>query len=232
MTDFEVPTHFPNFPHSLTFIQGDELTGTNTRLFIDTFDINNSPLFNGNVPLDVTQKPFVNRLLIAQSAISYAEFYIEDNGTQVIETKRIKVDSECKDFPIYLTWINSLGGYDSWLFFKTNKVKIRTKLENQHLKNIEDLETSIGNIDITGKSIQPQVDFGARVQAEDMDGMAGLFGSPKVLYLTNPETWQTDGAKWQRVIIKPGSLLTSESNVSFVDIKLTMLLPTRNTQKE
>jgi hypothetical protein len=236
ITDFKFPTHFPNFPHSLTFINGDEMTGIDTKIFQDNFDINGNLISSGSTLLDVSvnAKPFVNRLNVDITATNrkFADFYITDNAIEVTERLRIKVDHECKDFPIYLTWLNSVGGYDYWLFFKTNKVKINTKLENQHLKNIDDLSTALGNIDITGKSIQPSVDFGARVKAEDMDGMAGLFGSPKVLYLTNPETWQTDGAIWRRVIIRPGSLLVSESNISFIDIKMTMLLPTKNTQKQ
>ena len=142
------------------------------------------------------------------------------------------------DFPTYLTWLNSVGGYDSWLFFNSNQEKISTKIENAYVKNIDDLETAIGNIDITGKSIAPQIDFGALVSEGSMDGMASLYGSPKVLHLKNPETWQTDGAggtplpKWQRVIIKTGSLVVIESKKALMNVKMSMLLPTRDTQKE
>jgi hypothetical protein len=235
MTDFKIPTHFPNFPHSLTFINGDEMTGF-PRIFQENFDLNKNFVSGSNTALDISAnaKPFVNRLLIdiTDPTIKFSDFFINAFPVQVTESLRMKVDHECKDFPIYLTWLNSVGGYDYWLFFKKNKYKIQTKLENSHVKNIENLETAIGNIDISGKGIQPQIDFGARVRAEDMDGMAGLFGSPKVLYLTNPEGWQLEGPKWNRVIIKPGSLLVSESNFEFLEIKMSMLLPTLNTQKE
>ena len=236
LTDFKKPTHFPNFPFSLTFINGDEMTGIDTRVIQDDFNINNISAGSTSTLIDVSAnaKPFVNRLNvdITGSSITNSDFYLTDNGVEVTERLKIKVDHECKDFPIYLTWVNSLGGYDYWLFFKTNTVKLKTKLENQHVKNIEDLESSIGNIDITGKAGQPQVDFGARVRAEDMDGIASLFASPKVLYLSNPDTFLTEGYKWIRAIIRPGSILIEESNLSFVEVKMSMLLPMRNTQKE
>jgi len=206
------------------------------RIFQENFDINKNFVSGTNTALDVSAnaKPFVNRLLIdiTDPTIKFSDFFINAFPVQVTESLRMKVDHECKDFPIYLTWLNSVGGYDYWLFFKTNKQKIKTKLENPYTKNIDNLATSIGNIEITGKKVEPTIDFGARVMSEDMDGIAGLYGSPKVLYLTNPETWQVDGAKWRRVIINPGSLLVAESNISFLDVKMTMMLPIRNTQKE
>lgn len=156
----------------------------------------------------------------------------------ITEKKKIKIDNECKDFPLYLVWLNKLGGYDQWLFFKSHKKLTKTKQENMYIKYVPDLETSLGQQDITGKSAAPEIQFGAYVHEDDMDGMTSLYESPKVLLLTNPETWQTDGdggtplPKWIRVLIKPGSLLKFQSKQHYITVKMTMTLPLINTQKE
>jgi len=150
----------------------------------------------------------------------------------ITEKKNIKIDHECKDFPVYLTWLNGLGGYDSWLFFKEHTERVKTKAVNPYSINIEDLETAIGTNDITGKNITPQIQVGGRIMVEDMDGMESLYESPKVMMLTNPETWQTDGAKWKRVIVKTGSLITLKTRTSYLEVKLTLDLPFINKQKE
>ena len=157
---------------------------------------------------------------------------------RITEKKKIKIDHECKDFPIYLTWLNSLGGYSYWLFFKEHTENTKTKTQNKYIVNIQNLETAIGTNDITGKLANHEIKIGARVKAEDIDGITGLYESPKVLRLMNPETWQTEGEggnplpKWQRVIVKPGSIIILKTGIDFLEIKMTLELPFINTQKE
>ena len=157
---------------------------------------------------------------------------------RITEKKKIKIDHECKDFPIYLTWVNRLGGYSYWLFHKQHEEKTKTKSENKYNKSIADLENAIATNDITGKLAVHSIKVGGRIKAEDMDGITGLYESPKVLRLMNPETWTTDGPgstplpRWQRVIIKPGSLVILKTETDFLEIKMTLELPFINTQKE
>lgn len=150
----------------------------------------------------------------------------------ITEKKTIKIDHECKDFPIYLTWLNGVGGYDSWLFFKEHSSTTKTKITSSYTSNISNLETAIGTNDITGKDIAPQMKIGGRIEAEDMDGMQSLFESPKVMMLMNPETWESDGAVWQRVIVNTGTLLILKTRTSYLDVKFTLDLPYRFKQKE
>jgi hypothetical protein len=150
----------------------------------------------------------------------------------ITEVKNIKIDHECKDFPIYLTWLNGLGGYDSWLFFKEHTVSTKTKVSNKYNINVQDLENAVATNDITGKDVAPQLKIGGRIEAADMDGMQSLYESPKVMMLSNPETWETDGAKWKRVIVKTGSLLTLKTRTAYLEVKLTLELPYIFKQKE
>lgn len=44
-------------------------------------------------------------------------FVVVTASTVVTESIVIKLDNECKDNPIYLRWLNTLGGYDSYMFY-------------------------------------------------------------------------------------------------------------------
>jgi hypothetical protein len=151
---------------------------------------------------------------------------------RLTEKKRIKIDTECKDYPKYLCWLNKFGGYDYWLFFKYHEEHTRTQAENPYVVNIDDLETANSTNDITGKKAVHSFRIGARVKEEDMDGLTGLYESPKVMLLMNPETWSTEGPVWQRVIVKTGSMLVLKTGTEFLEMKLEIQMPFINTQKE
>jgi len=157
---------------------------------------------------------------------------------RLTEKKRIKIDNTCKDFPMYVCWLNSLGGYSYWLFFKHHEESTKTKANAKYDINIQDLETAIATNDIVGKDAVHVFKVGARIQEEDQDGITGLFESPKVMLLMNPETWQTASAtsgpapKWQRVIVKTGSALILKTGTKYLDAKMQLQMPFVNTQKE
>ena len=151
---------------------------------------------------------------------------------RLTEKKRIKIDNECKDYPIYLTWLNSLGGYSYWLFFKNHTETTNTKFNSSYDINISDLETAVATNDAIGKDAVPSIEVGARVKAEDMDGITGLFESPKVMMLANPETWAVDGPVWKRVILKAGSMVTLKTGTAYLNVKFNLQLPYKFTQKE
>lgn len=239
LNDADVLTYFPNFPFSLSFIYSESIFEASPLLETlrveEAFDVNGNSLGSGGLAIDNTQGPFVNRLMLKQAYPSVVDFILmnlETEGEISTEKKKIKIDNECKDFPLYLTWLNSKGGYSYWLFFKSHSEITSTRIENQYLKNVTDLETSIGQIDSTGKISSPKIDFGARVSQEDMQNINSLYNSPKVLLLSNPETWEVDGPKWLRVQIKQGSLLTLKTGIEFQEVNMSMLLPLINTQKE
>lgn len=151
---------------------------------------------------------------------------------RLTEKKRIKIDSECRDYPIYLCWLNSVGGISYWLFSKKHTERTRTKQGKSYVKNINDLETAKGNLDYLTKDSVHSFRVGARVKQEDMDGLTGLFESPKVQMLMNPTTWEVDGAKWQNVQIGTGSLLILDTDTNYKDIQMDIQMPFLYKQKE
>jgi len=234
MTNFQRPTVFRGFPMALTFIQGDELTSPSSSVDIRYIDINGNVLSSINTLVASNTRPFVNRLTIVDPVTNTdtVDYHFTTGNNPHFVFFKLDVIDPCINDPIYLTWLNSVGGYDYWLFFNSNSKKTATSIDSEYSRNVVDLETDTGNIDITGKSIKDRIDFGALVPANKMDGITSLFESPKVMLLTNPDDWISDGAKWQRVIINTGSLLVSETKKELINVKMSMKLHTRFTQKE
>lgn len=152
----------------------------------------------------------------------------------ITEVKRIKVDSECKDNPIYLQWLNSSGGPSYWLFSRQNTQGITTAATGTYKAYEPDMEVALGGDEYTGKDVTPSIIIGANVAIEDMDGIKGLLMSGKVLMLMNPTTWTTDasGPVWQRVRVQPGSYIIKKANDTRRDIEMVLLLPEINIQVE
>jgi hypothetical protein len=79
LSDFEVPTYFPGFPFSLSFIYSEDLTGIETTKREEKFDINKNSTGVTVLELDNSQLPFVNRLMIDQGYTNetYIEVYLQ-----------------------------------------------------------------------------------------------------------------------------------------------------------
>lgn len=154
-------------------------------------------------------------------------------ATIITEIKEIDINTECVDNPVYLKWLNTSGGFSQWLFGKMQTDIIQTSVDGEYVTNIDDdLENSIGGDEYISKNAQPQLVIGANVPVEKMDGMKGLLMSPKVLMLSNPDDWQTDGPKWIRVRIQTGSFIVLKSNETRNVVEMVLLLPKLNIQAE
>jgi hypothetical protein len=157
---------------------------------------------------------------------------------RITEIKKVEISKDCFDFPIFIEWNNKIGGKDQWLFYHTNTETTKTKQLNKYVHFVEDLETSIGQEDIVGKTAAPEIQFGANVHESKMDGIRSLYESPKVLILVNPNTWQTDGPsntplpKWKRVLIKTGSFVFFRTKQQYYQVKMTATLPLTNNLNE
>lgn len=152
--------------------------------------------------------------------------------TRVTEKKRIRIETNCIENPICLSWHNSLGGRSIWVFGRQNTRAIQTQVEGQYKSYEEDLETSIGSDEYTGKKTTPSLIIGGVIPIESMDGIEGLIESGKVEMLMNAETWETEGVVWQRVRVQPGSFIIKKASSKSKEIELVLLLPEINTPNE
>lgn len=124
---------------------------------------------------------------------------------RVTEKKTVKIVRSCKRNPVYVSWINTLGGRDHWLFHTTQLDNITTSGDDTFEPYTEDLENSRGQLNDLSIFAQPSITCTAHVDVEDLEGIKTLFYSVNIEVLTNPDTWQVDGAKWETYRPQRGS---------------------------
>ena len=63
----------------------------------------------------------------------------------VTEKKTIKIDRECKDNPIFISWINTYGGREHWLFSKVQTKGLITQNAGNYESYISDLTNALNS---------------------------------------------------------------------------------------
>jgi hypothetical protein len=111
----------------------------------------------------------------------------------VTEIKTIKIDRECKDNPVFISWLNTYGGREHWLFHKVQTKGIVTQNDGNFEPYISDLTNARGQITDISKNATPLLIVNATVDIEDIEGIKTMLYSPCVEWLVNetPLTWQT-----------------------------------------
>lgn len=153
-------------------------------------------------------------------------------ANEITEHKIIKINQGCVDDPIYLRWLNKQGGTSYWLFSRNNIYSTKTTSSTIYEKNITTLTSTQSNREIIEKRVERQIKVGAVVGDDDMDGLTGLFESPKVLMLVNPDTWSSEGAIWQSVIVVAGSMVILKTKTAFYEVDFDLILPLVYNQYE
>ena len=261
MCDFVKPTLFNSFPFALTTILSEHLYPTPdsedptiTGLIVDEIfkDINHTTLSGVNTNIfDATDVAGVYRIMLSSdtsipantSTIIVSLIANPDSSDILItENKIVKYNSKCAfKNPVYLNWLGTNGGRNFWLFDEVQNDLLEVKDLGEFTKQINDLETDIGNGEYIGKNATPELICKAYLELEDIRGLKGLMMSPDVLMLTNTDTWQTDNEttsppsalpKWKRVKVLPQTFKVLSTNQSHAEIELTLLLPTINIQTQ
>ena len=137
---------------------------------------------------------------------------------QITEVKTIKIDHSCSSNPVYLVWKNTLGGWDHWLFKKTQTKNIITESTGQFTKPVYSLNTDTVNESL-GSNVYPSMVLGADgLTKNQKHAISELLYSPKV-YIVNK-----DGSK-MTVIPRPGSFLLEETENKLHSIEFEIELP-------
>lgn len=145
---------------------------------------------------------------------------------QIIETKKVNVNKDCLTDGICLKWLNTLGGWDIWVFSKKHIITTDVSNTEHFNKFVEDLEGSTGNMHIIRKRSFDVYKLGADGlnKAKYYDGLKGLKNTPLCYMLMNPLTWGTEGCKWMRVMVLDSKLDIDNNEPLFnieVDIQLS-----------
>lgn len=97
------------------------------------------------------------------------------------EEKEIEVDNECKANPIYLRWLNPLGGFDYWLFDKQQSVTLNVSDEITFNTVIDDMIGVRNRMQVLSKRASEEIEVGAEMLTIDqINGIKYLLSSPKV----------------------------------------------------
>lgn len=144
--------------------------------------------------------------------------------TQVSETKVINVDNGCRKYPVYIAWLNTLGGWDYWLYDVTQKVTLDVNGVKTYERFVYDVSTAEGTIETISKDAIDKVIVGDTVDVETFKSLRNVMFSPKVLLLIGQ-----DPVKWITVQVEAGSL-SYETADGTADIEFAILLPKMNIQ--
>ena len=143
----------------------------------------------------------------------------------ITEKKTIKIDRECKENPVFISWLNTYGGREHWLFSKVQTKGLITQNAGNFETYISDLSTSRGQITDISKNATPLLIINAMVDIEDIEGLKTMLYSPCVEMLVSetPITWQT-------VYPQTGSFKLYDTSDIRATIQITLELPYINIQ--
>lgn len=217
---FDKPTNFIGFPFSLSYILGGDFSRKLRKNENGvTTEITSALINNGSL----------NRLKINDTTtavkIEYSSGTLLDPftyGGDITETKVIKINSECIQNAVALSWLNTLGGREHWVFGYNQTHGLETSQGATFEPYISDLENSRSNIFDIEKFAQPNITLGATVDIEDIEGLKTILYSVCVEMYVN--------GKWIGVRPQTGSFVIRESRDTNADIELTIALPFINIQ--
>ena len=238
ITQFENPVYFYGFPFTLSFLGTEQMydyEGYFVRLTFTWYD--------GSVTTHLTQ-PFVTSefislaklniaLILSDPLISYyvqvskkieirfgrgeSGLFLDAFAPITLNVKR-SIEQSCNTF--YVRWLNTLGGWDYWLF--EGKIYEGFKVENGN--NYESYFDSISAIsdfeNVTLKNVSPAVQVGSNTLTKnEAEGLKVLPTSPKI-YWYNEEL-----SKWIGVIVEPGTFNIRSTKEDYFNVELTFVKP-------
>lgn len=189
---------------------------------------------NFNINTGLSKLPYISQLLLSGSYNPLTEFvdvwinnggtasdfYVADNyvandyvfdGAPVIsgerritEIKRVKINRDCRNNPIYLMWKNSLGGWDFWLFDNKSENNIKTKSGAFYDIYNEDIEREVARTKVLENRQMKNIIVGDVVTQDDLIGLQGIEKSSAVFMLYDASKLTTDSEiAWMSVNVNP-----------------------------
>jgi hypothetical protein len=149
------------------------------------------------------------------------------------EIKTIKINRECVKNPIFISWLNTYGGREHWLFSGVQTIGLTTNEKGEFEPFVNDLQNSRGQIKTTEIGAVPQLIVNAYVDIEDVQGLKTILYSSCVEMLMNPNEWNSTVAPiWQIIRPKTGSFKIYNTNETHTTIEISFDLPYIYTQRQ
>jgi hypothetical protein len=151
----------------------------------------------------------------------------------ITEIKTIKVNRECVKNPVFISWLNTYGGREHWLFSGVQTIGLTTSEKGEFEPFVNDLQNSRGQIKTTEIGAVPQLIVNAYVEIEDVQGLKTILYSTCVEMLMNQNEWSSTVAPiWQIIRPKTGSFKIYNTNETHTTIEISFDLPYIYTQRQ
>jgi hypothetical protein len=239
ITQFENPVYFFGFPFSLSFL-GNQNMNIGYEDYFVRYTITQA---NGNIT-EYDSDPFIftdfvclarlNVLPIFEAALLAGELekakkiefrfgridsplFLDAFAPITINVKR-SIEQSCNTF--FVKWLNTLGGWDYWLF--EGKIYEGFKVENgnnyeSYFDNISDTKDFEN---VTFKNVSPAVQVGSNtLTRNEAEGLKVLPTSPKIYW------YNEDLSKWIGVRVEPGTFNIRSTKDDYFNIELTFVKP-------
>lgn len=232
--------YYRGLPISIGFFS-NSLAGYELKTFITQINQNNVQIATNNYPQSTDGLYRIRKIKDSEVSNPLTKFfllqmkYVETAGINVYEaTNEYKYDiiDYCKENSVYLNWLHPSGARLFYLFQRNNIKGLTTKTIDSYNPYFADIETQSGDAFITGKEVTPSLTIGGVDTIKKYKWIKTLLYSSNILMLTNPDSWETDGAIWQNVNIPDGSFTLEQATDSNVEFAFTIILPKINTQSE
>lgn len=233
LTMFEMPTYFNGYPWDISFIYDWYLAYNSVSLRMSEldYDINyqstngftvNLSDVNGHVARYRLQNSWdVNTVYRVLMLFAKKGFGL----IPILIPKTILIDESCHDNPEYFRWLNPMGGFDYWLFDRSQEFVDEVSNEKTFEPFIEDLEDSNGRAFVLSKDKQETFTITAeQLSKQQAIGLRYMLSSVRVQrYLGRHAI--NNAHLWQEVRIKTGSFPIYETGENKFSFKATVLPP-------
>ena len=152
---------------------------------------------------------------------------------RITEKKRVRFNDDCVENPVFLTWLNKFGVWQVWLFSRTQIIEFVTGNETSFENPVNDIEIAESFVEVLTLQAGKGMLLGAdNLDRNDIEYVKTILFNPRVQLLTNPEDWQTEGAKWITVRPGRGSFPLIETGEPRADISMEIIFPRINLQSQ
>ena len=148
---------------------------------------------------------------------------------EVFNIRLNKITDFCTD-GIYIKWINSLGGWNYWLFSK-GQTQTKTKESGNLNNNFENLEDTISPLVSLGKTSGNQIKVQQkRLSKQDKNLLSDLLDSAKVYLFTGTPFSQNTFNDWIEVNLNNGNFTVENPRSNMYQFDFTLELPPNVTR--
>lgn len=240
LTKYSTPLLFYGYPFSIDFIVSEDFGSKALRVIQTTKDINGNVVgLAAATPVDNTEGVYRFKPNQPSSGFISLKLQNQTDETYLTEELQIKVSDACPDFPIYLKWINSLGGWSYYLFAFDQSRSLVTGSPEMFAQYVTDYETAQSKLEFVKKTSVERLTLGAdSVSLDVLSGLKEILDSPRVEMLMNPDTWETDGDDeepaplWQTVLVNVGTFALEKTRSGKANIEFSIQLQEKTLQAQ